>query len=55
MDLANDERIKSLHDQIQTERDPRQLFELVAEFQRLIEQQQNGQRGSSFESEFEEE
>ena len=44
-----------IHDQIQTERDPRQLFELVAEFQRLIEQQQNGQRGSSFEPEIEEE
>jgi len=37
MNFANDDRLRELNEQIKTERDPQRLFQLVEEFQRLID------------------
>jgi hypothetical protein len=39
MDLANDERISNLIQEIQVEKDSRRLTELVAELTRLMDEQ----------------
>lgn len=38
MDLANDERIRKINDQIQIEKDPAKLGELVQEMCRLLDE-----------------
>lgn len=38
MDLAHDERVKLLNEEIQTERDPRKLNELVDELAKVVDE-----------------
>lgn len=41
MDLAKDERIKGLNDQIQQEKDPEKVLQLSRELVRLLDGKQN--------------
>jgi hypothetical protein len=45
MDLANDERLRSLNDQIQAEKDPQKLGALIDELGRLLELGNEKRRG----------
>jgi len=38
MDIANDERIQQLNEQIQTEEDPEKLMALVSELERILDE-----------------
>ena len=44
MDLANDERLNRLNEMIQMEADPHRLYELIEEFQRLIDERRSEER-----------